>query len=152
MRRLILLLLPLFLFSACSRTHTRATDALADYVSMVAASPPAHVVYAPDGTPADTLAEHLYGTDSTLFDTLADYAILLGCGTDLYEIHILRVRNLADRSRVSEALHNRADLLCLATEEGHPTVPAAVVAEQGTTIFLFATPYNAIFLSARTAL
>lgn len=143
----ILLCIPLFLFSACNKLPTTATDLLADLVSLPSISPPDADIYFAQGAPEsqlDTILGDLYGAEADMLLRLADYAVFLGRSTTLYEIHILRAVSAADVPALRRVLEARAKLLCLATEEGHPTKPNAIVYETGDLLFLFATPHNDI--------
>ena len=146
MRRLCALVcMLLLLLCACNKQTAYATDLLAELVSLSNAPAPDADIYFAQGTREarlDTVLQDLYGAETDVLVRLADYAVLLGRSTTLYEIHILRPVSAADTPALRRMLEARAKLLCLATEEGHTTNPNAIVCEADGLLFLFATPHN----------
>ena len=146
MRKYLLLLCALlFLVSACGREPAIATDQLSALLSLPGITHPDADIYFAQGAPEarlDDITMPLYGVEQDTLARLADYAVLLGRSTSLYEIHILRALSPSDVPALRRMLEARAKLLCLATEEGHPTERNAIVCENGCLLFLFATPHN----------
>ena len=155
MRKFFLLLCVLsLLLCACNRETVPTTDLLATLLSLPNASPPDADIYFAQGAAdarLEQIVDRLYGADAAVLTHLADYAVFLGRSTSLYEIHILRAISPSDVPILRRLLDARAKLLCLATEEGHPTERNAVVCERGQLLFLFATPCNSTLLQAAIA-
>ena len=141
------LLLALITFTGCAVTAPTASDTLCVLLSGTGKTPPAYEMYIPHGQlQLSEISERLYGKED-ISALLADYAVLLARGTELYEVHVLQVKNPADLPVVQKQLQKRADAIRLAVEEGHTTDPYAIVAVHKNTVFLFATPYNNLLLS-----
>lgn len=152
MRKFLLLLCSLLLLlSACQRASVPATDQLSALLSLPTVSAPRAEIYFAQGDASarlDGISERLYGVPPTALRGLADYTVFLGCGTALYEIHILRAISASELPALRRMLESRANLLCLATEEGHPTTHNAIVCEKGLFLYLFATPHNEVLANA----